>query len=488
MHSQRKISSSFVFVSLIVAGASALGMKLFHFTPLVLGIVPLLVCGVLRPQLILVAAMTLAPFTASLTGENLQDTSSVALFGVSDILLLIAIPGFIVQAAQRANHLSLGKMAVPTLGFLGVGLLSFYLNLGQMHHLALNYFAGFMRTAQVLLFVPLTFAVCDWDVKEVRMIVRGYILGVSFMAFVGVLAFAAGTRNGLYILGCQKNLVGLALAMGALLAIAALTHTDSGVDKNRSTPPETLGFTRGFLAVVAVLCSVALLFSLSRGAWLGMVAGLIPVSLMRRRGAVFAGILLAIAIGLFVVQKMLPDEAAEYMTDISANRLSNYDRIDRAQAAWRRFQSSPYVGDGFRARRDFLPHNLEATLLAENGAIGTLLFAWILVAMIRICLVGRRTFAGDPLRETLAIMVVSSLVCIVAQSQFDPFWRRGPLWIPWAGAGLMVAMLKNEAEGQRQRRKRVDAEAEREYWLRRAEARRQRLERLRGAESTQGEA
>ena len=115
----------------------------------------------------------------------------------------------------------------------------------------------------------------------------------------------------------------------------------------------------------------------------------------------------------------------------------------------RRFQDNYLLGDGFRTRKDILPHNLEMTVLGETGLLGAITFFWMIVAQIQIFARARKLFTGDALREFLVVAFSACSITVLVQSQFDPYWRRGPLWIPWCGTGLVLAMVLKELAARR---------------------------------------
>lgn len=454
------VSLPFVILTLIMAGVGVIGIYFTKLYLLAILLIPLLVCGILQPSALLILAFALLPFGISLTHGD-STSSTIAEICVSDILLLLALPGLLFQAIRRPSNLLLGKLIWPIGLYIGVGLLSFYLNIPKMTGSPLSYFFGFLRTAQIVLGLPLFFASISWQPQEIRNLVRGYLLGVTALAVIGLIAFIWGVRDGLYIWGMHKNEVGLNLCIGALIAIAALSqpHLPLLAQKNQRIPPEPLGISKGFLITVAILCVVALVCSLSRGSYLGLLVGLLYISIVRRRGRVFGLALLGGVLTLVVVMRFLPEETAAYVTDVSTQRRSNNTRLEQAALSLDEFRQNWVLGDGFRARRDFLPHNMEMMVLAENGLVGSLLFVWLLIAQARLFQRGRRTFLNDPLREGFCVVVVACSIGVLTQSQVDPFWRRGVLWIPWAGTGAIVAMMAQEKQCRlRERRRSMERE------------------------------
>jgi hypothetical protein len=84
------------------------------------------------------------------------------------------------------------------------------------------------------------------------------------------------------------------------------------------------------------------------------------------------------------------------------------------------------------------------TVIAENGVIGFALLVWVLSAQTGIILRARRVFADDPERSALCLAVLACSAVVLVHAQFDPFWRRGPLWIPWVGTGILLSLLARQ--------------------------------------------
>ncbi len=467
---------SFVLLAALLAAGAVLGIRVTKFYLLGVAALPLLACGVIQPQSLLTLAIALLPFTFSLTSSD-QTTASSGMVGLSDVLFIIALPGLLFQALKRPANLKLGAMALPLALFLAVSLLSFYLNIPKMRELSvLSYFVGFLRTAQIVLVLPLSFVVIAWQPEDLRTMLRGFLYSSCFIAICGIIAFAIGYRQGLFVLGMQKNVVGLNLAVAVLVALAALTQPaqEAMTIPNRVTPPSPLGISRAFLITSVALCGLGLCLSLSRGAYICFLAGLLYLSIARKRGRVFAIVLSVALVALVGLYLVLPKDSAEYVTDLSAKSDATSTRLKQAELSMQEFRDNWLLGDGFRARRDFLPHNLEMTLLAENGLAGTALFLWVLIAQARLFHKGRQAFRQDPLREWVCVAIICCSVAILTQSQFDPFWRRGVLWIPWAGTGIVLSLLAQERQLQRQQRKLQLEEEQLRYMEQVAERKRKR--------------
>ena len=477
---RRPLGAPVIILALIVGIAGVYGARALDQPILNLAAAPMLFCAFARPQLFLTLAVAFIPYTFSLSsgGENAGNwsgsTATVskgigAEFGISDLLLLLAFPGLIMKAISQPSRIRLGNLTLPIALYLLAGLVSFTINLPLMHGAALSYLVAFARSMQIILVLPLGFLAIAWTPEELRSMMRAYLYGAFVMAVYGVFAFAAGQRGGLYILGNHKNGVGLALAFAVLICAAALTQN---LTPNKSSPalaPELLQINRQFLIVCVSVCSLCLLCSLSRGSVLCTLVGLLFLSIVRKRGRIFGIVLGLASVGFFGLIYLLPEKEIGYVSNYSAQDKNNHTRIDQSLAAWKRFEANPLVGDGYRTRKDILPHNLEATLLGETGILGLLTFFWMTYAQLKLYARARKLMAGDPLREFVSVAFSACALAILVHAQFDPYWRRGPLWIPWLGVGLVSAMVVQELHARHRARVLAQAEADREWRIQRAE-------------------
>jgi len=424
---------------LLLALLTAAGIR-YRIGPLTaLAGVALCLAGNYRPRALLVLALALTLFSGDLAGAGELQESLIA-FNISDILLLCALPGLIWQARQPPMEL----WGRPALIYLAAGLGSFLWNLPVMGEERLSYLSGFLRTLQIVLMLPLACSVVSWPPEAIRKLLGGYLAGAVLLATWGLAAFAGGMRDGLYLLGNHKNAMGLALAMAALIAVAALTQPETGdmESEAQSSPVFPFRGARPILMAVAALCLLGLICTLSRSGYLALLAGAVFLAVARRRGRILGILLCAMVVALIGVHLMLPQKAASYVGDFSPERDNIQERIVANRQSLARFRQNWLLGDGFRARRDLHPHNLEVLLLAENGIVGTALFAWLLAAQTRLFLKGRARFRQDPLRECFCIAILACSLATLTHAQFDPYWRRGPLWLPWAGMGIVASMLR----------------------------------------------
>lgn len=155
-------------------------------------------------------------------------------------------------------------------------------------------------------------------------------------------------------------------------------------------------------SVPTLILTIALIYGGSRGAWLGVAAGLLSLTpvLARAYGIkrvagflVLAGIF--VYLGIWSIQTYLGPGNYEfarrfmYLIDPSAApELQSYeDRSDKLERVWEVFITSPFIGVGL-TNTYFLPHNDFVRIFSDLGVVGGALF--LVVAGNLVLSVGHR--------------------------------------------------------------------------------------------------
>jgi O-antigen ligase len=184
----------------------------------------------------------------------------------------------------------------------------------------------------------------------------------------------------------------------------------------------------GILLLVATCC-YCVLFSFSRGAYLGLLVGLVTVGLFRSRWM----LLLPVAVQQRI---MMTTEDAEEGQQFDS---SSQQRIELWEDAMSLFKRNPVTGTGFETYshmgrvgtfRD--THNYYVKVLAEMGVIG---LAWYLLLLWKVFWAGTRLFydASDPFWRAIGLGFVALLVSVMIMNLFGDRWMYqqvdGYLWI-----------------------------------------------------------
>ena len=204
-------------------------------------------------------------------------------------------------------------------------------------------------------------------------------------------------------------------------------------------------FTRRTMPKIAILlivatCSYCLLFSFSRGGYVGFLVGLITVGLFKSRW------LLAVAAVLIIGwQTLLPVAVQEriQMTTGEAAEGQSFDssaeaRINLWEDAMDLFKRNPITGSGFQTYESMGrlgysdTHNYYLKVLAETGIVGFFLFLMLLWKLFRS---GIRLFfvTEDPFWKGLSLGFIALLASTVVLNLFGDRWSYqqvdGYLWV-----------------------------------------------------------
>ena len=212
----------------------------------------------------------------------------------------------------------------------------------------------------------------------------------------------------------------------------------------------------GILLVFAS-CIYCLLFSFSRGAYLGFLGGLLFLGICKERK-----LLLIVAAVLLGWQLLLPGSVQERITmtyDDSSGTLdsSAEDRLSLWDDALELFHQDPILGGGFNTY-EYLhrvgpytdTHNYYLKVLVETGILGLVLFVWLMMKSIS---VGFDLFrsADDEFLKSLGLGLAALVFCAVIVNFFGDRWVRlqvnGFLWT-LLGCAARGRLLVQQAQGE----------------------------------------
>jgi O-antigen ligase len=138
----------------------------------------------------------------------------------------------------------------------------------------------------------------------------------------------------------------------------------------------------------AIFLMIILFISWTRGAWIGLIAGLLLLSVFKGKKA-FYGIIIALAIAIFISPVWIKDRIYSFFTLTDTSTL---DRRIMWHTAVRMIEAKPLLGHGlgtFMANYShFMPadyteivyaHNCFLQIAAEIGIIGLIIFLWFIL-------------------------------------------------------------------------------------------------------------
>lgn len=225
-------------------------------------------------------------------------------------------------------------------------------------------------------------------------------------------------------------------------------------------------YARIGIVVLLLTCCYCLLFSFSRGGYLGLLVGLITVGLFKSRW-----LLVVAAVLVLGWQTVLPASVQEriLMTTADAKEGQQFepsaeDRLDLWKDALDFFKRNPITGTGFNTY-EYMgrvggytdTHNYYVKVLAEMGVVGMVFF---LVLLWKLFHAGGSLFfaTDDPFWRSIGLGFIALLTSIVAMNLFGDRWTYqqadGYLWI------LLGCVLRGSIAVREESEKSEDVAAE----------------------------
>lgn len=294
-------------------------------------------------------------------------------------------------------------------------------------------------------------------------LVTGLVLSGVANALVGIYIFFGGSgaehlliNNRFYrAFGTfgQPNpfggFLGLLLPL-ALMGALGYLHRWWRSYRNKLQPTNWLSLgIAGFYSSAAVIMLIGLLFSWSRGAWLGFVVslGVIALALPRKtRHRILLIVTIALSIGGLWFSGLLPQSIVDRIAnstedffafqdmrgvDITPDNYAVAERLAHWQAAFNMAEYNPWLGvgagnyeivyDAYRLMNWDEPlghaHNYYLNILAEAGIIGLLCYATLWIGVVWITWRARQN--PNPLARYTAIGLLGTWVYLATHSLLD---------------------------------------------------------------------
>lgn len=235
----------------------------------------------------------------------------------------------------------------------------------------------------------------------------------------GVLQFSHGDFQPIYPsfpFSMHKNFAGTVCGLGTVVACAR---------------PSWVGLSRRSSYLLMALTFVAVLFTQSRQAVLGVVAGVFLL-VLRSDGERRRPKLLLLLFGPFVlfVTNLVQDQLQ------SDNRFNSVlQRLTWFQDSMTVWQADPWFGVGLRwwytdrFPFSFQPPNAEIEVLTSAGVVGLTAFVVLMFVAVRVA------WRLDPVFGSLAVAVLASRL---VQGQFDLFWAAVMGSLPFVVLGICL--------------------------------------------------
>jgi len=201
---------------------------------------------------------------------------------------------------------------------------------------------------------------------------------------------------------------------------------------------EKLLLRLGYLAL-ALFSAVCLMYSLSRGGYLALLAGCLFLVLVKQRKLIIVLVLLACTWTILMPRAVQQRVQMTYDQRDGELDHSAELRVDLWKEAMPLFDSHPIMGTGFYTYaygqhlgnyRD--THNLYVKVLVETGVVGLIILLWLLAKAFGL---GFRLFrrAQDPFLASLGLGLAAWMVCSFVANCFGDRWTflqvNGYAWV-----------------------------------------------------------
>jgi O-antigen ligase len=368
----------------------------------------------------LLLPLCLVPFAVD-AGGLYASASDLLTVGLGCCLLLATAAGF--ERQQFANPLT-----VPAAAFVAWTTIS--------ASWAAEPLKALVDAGQRLEFAVLgvaLLAALPLDGRHIRRTLGGFVIGATALGLTTiVVGFAEHRLIGVYPLGIHKNAAGSLLSYGLLAAVGL-----------RLALPR--GSIHRWLDAAGLLIATGLVFTGSRGAWVGTLVAAATMLVLRRRYLLWpVASITVVAVALFLL--VLPPDTLADHAGFDERYSTASVRADTWGDGVRTIATHPALGVGagnFVAHLDGKafqadPNNLFLLTWAETGLPGLLLLLWLLGACLRLAWHNAQAAAGPGPGAAASQIGVALLVSAVVHGQFDVFWTRGTGLAAFLGAGLVA--------------------------------------------------
>ena len=408
----RLTSTSILVVTTLILGCFlALGVGLTMDDPMI-------VYGIIYGSLFLAIAwrfpgLALAvTFASAPLQEDLTNGIGALRFSIAEIDLALCLAVFLFRRITQQRGVKLGPYILPILLYLSVCMAS---SLADWHPDTV-----LTAMAQMILYFVLATTLFANFAEKPEQLLWGFTLLIGVCIFLSI----AGLANGsFYVLGLHKNGVGSSLGFGVIVCIELWMAAEKGK-------------TKIALFLATILITAGLIFSLSRGSWVGAICGVVVVIALRRRFKFLLQVMIVLIPTVVLFWNLLPQEKREYASALGRehdNIEARYQTIDYART---QFEKSPFYGVGIGLRKEVDATNIFWITLAETGVPGLLAFLGVqAVTFLMLYKTQKKLSRTDklyPLVGAPAGLMVNKL----AHGMVDHYYARGPLLMVWASVGM----------------------------------------------------
>jgi len=376
-------------------------------------------------------------FASAPLQEDLTNGVGSIRFSIAEIDLALCLAVFIFRRITQQRGIKFGPYMLPVLLYMSICMASSLVDWRPD--------TVMIAMLQMVLYFVLATILYSNFAEKPEQLLWAYNLLIAVCVF---LALAGLMANTFFVFGLHKNGIGSSLGFGVVVCIELWMAAEKGK-------------TKIFLFLATVIITAGLIFSLSRGSWLGAIAGTVVVIALRGKFKFLLQVMIVLIPVVAIFWNLLPKEKQDYATGFGKERdniMARYQTIDYART---QFEKSPFYGVGIGLRKEVDATNIFWITLAETGVPGLIAFASVqVVAFLMLYKTQKRMSRKDklyPLIGAPAGLMVNKLV----HGMVDHYYARGPLLMVWASVGMatMVYHILKDREAAEVRQSALRAEA-----------------------------
>ncbi len=258
----------------------------------------------------------------------------------------------------------------------------------------------------------------------------------TLLGIAAFLALAVLVLRAQYVFGIHKNGIGGSLGCAFLVTFELWFHY-------RTKDTWHKWAVLGLMSVI----SAGLIFSVSRGAWIGALAGMIFITSMRRQFALLGRLSLVMIPFLAVGWLALPPETRDYATSFDSKRGNIDARLNNQNLAVSLFEENPILGAGIGLRKQADATQLVLFTLAETGVLGLLTLALVFSSFFAMVWRTQKRLAPNELAYSLTAIGGALMLARLCHGMVDHYWARGPTMMAWAAAGMATSIYLYGPQG-----------------------------------------
>ena len=357
------------------------------------------------PGLALLMIFAAAPF------QNDLSSGGSARFSIAEINLMLTLPVLYAHWLRGARTPHVGPIFIPVLLYFAVCAFSSFLHWQGD--------AAVISLVQMFLyFVVAVMVFCVFTPDS-----RQYYLAFYALVWVGCLLAIAGLATHYWFVGLNKNGIAESLSCSFLVGVELFLTA------------RTLR-RRQWLGFALLLIGAGLLFSLSRGSWLGTVGGVVFLFALRRKLPRLLRFSLMLLPLLAVFWFTLPQPSRDYATGFGRDRYNINLRYESMDLAENYFHQSPIYGMGVGLRKNYDATNVLLMTLAETGVLG--LAAFLLIHAVFFQMIWKAQTRIAPSDALFSLLCVGGALVLnkFLHGLVDHYWSRGAIMCAWAAAGM----------------------------------------------------